>query len=300
MKKQIKQHKPFVSVVMPVYNAEEFVGQAIQSILAQTYLDFELIIVDDASSDRSYEIIKRYKRRYSQKVKIVRMKYNLNRGGDACANEGIKIAKGKYLARMDADDVAHPKRLAKQVAFLQAHPKVYLVGSNAYVINKKGSLVGEKKEPLSHQDIYHDYCVFHPIIHSSVMVRSVKGNKKFFYQLRYSANNDYYTFFKLMCEGEEFANLSEKLVFYRIHGKNDTFVKVKEKFLNTLKVRLTMVVAYGYEPSVKAIAATIVQSVLLFLLPQRASTKLYLFAKGIENPFRQLPVLARRISAYLF
>lgn len=330
MKKR-KLSQILVSVIMPVYNAEAFLGEAIESILKQTYQHFELIIVDDASTDRSADIIKSYKKRFSRKMKVIRMKHNLNRGGDACANEGIKIARGKYIARMDADDIAHPERLEKQVAYLKKHPNVFLVGSNAYVIDAAGTVLGEKNEPIHHKDIYKNYAIFHPLIHSSVMVRRVvphgiysssksgvtpdasrssskrfesissrlrpplarlRSNSKIFqYDIKYSANNDYYTFFRLLCEGKQFVNLKEKLIYYRIHRDNNTFVHVKEKYLNTLKVRFLMVKEYGYKPTVQAIIATTVQSLILFTVPEWISTKLYLFSKGIvkiENPLRRI------------
>lgn len=289
--------QPFVSVIMPVYNGQDFVVAAIDSILAQTYTHFELIIIDDASTDTTPEILRNYQRLYPKKIKIIRMKKNLNCGGDMCANEALKYATGTYIARMDADDIAHPLRLEKQVGYLEKHPQVYLVGSNAFVINKEGKIIGEKKEPAISEAIYKGYCTFHPLIHPSLMIRRVSKGVPFHYLLKYSANNDYYTFFKLLCEGKQFVNLQENLLYYRIHGKNDTFVHVKKKFMNTVKIRLAMVFAYGYKPTLRDIATTIVQSMILFSLPEAMSTKLYLFSKGIirpQNPLTYLPLFLRR------
>lgn len=279
----MNKQKPLVSVVMPVYNAGEFLVEAIESILAQTYQNFEFIIVDDASTDNSLSVINSYQKRYPKKIRVVQMKKTLNCGGDSCANQGIKLAKGKYIARMDADDIAHPTRLAMQVAFLERNPQIFLVGSNAYVIDKKGKIIGQKNEPAIQKDIYKSYCTFHPLIHSSLMLRRIYKGKPFAYEIKYSANNDYYTFFKRICRGARFANLAEKLVFYRIHGKNDTFINVKEKFLNTFKVRLAMVLHYGYKPTVKDVAVTILQALIILTLPQKLTTSLYLFAKGIKR-----------------
>lgn len=258
--------------------------EAIESIFFQTYKNFELIIINDASKDNSLEIIERFQKRFPKKIKLVQNKRNLNCGGDKCANKGILLTKGKYIARMDADDICHPKRLEKQIMFLEKHPEVFLVGANAYVINKKGSLIGEKLEPQSNDEIKKAYFTFHPLIHPSCTLRRVFKNKKFRYEIKYSANNDYYTFFKLLCMGYQFANLKEKLLYFRIHGANDTFINMKEKYLNTLKARLVMVFKYGYRPRVRDVLIAVVETIVVFLLPEKILTNIYLLAKGIRKP----------------
>lgn len=278
MKKQIK---PFVSVIMPVYNAGDFLVDAIESILNQTYKNFEFIIVDDASTDKSWKIIQKYQKQNPKIIRAIRMEKNLNCGGDTCANEALKLATGTYIARMDADDIAYPQRLEKQVAFLNSHPKIFLVGSNADVINKKGVIIGEKTEPTTPKEIYNAYFGFHPMIHPTCMFRRMLGKKPFSYQIRYSANNDYYTFFHLLCIGKKFANMPEKLLLYRIHGNNATFVHLKEKFMNSLKIRIAMVKDFGYRPTIKDIIMLFLQTVIVFGLPESFLTQLYLFAKGI-------------------
>ncbi|MEM4271433.1 MAG: hypothetical protein QXO70_05075, partial [Candidatus Pacearchaeota archaeon] len=149
------------------------------------------------------------------------------------------------------------------------------------VINARGIIIGEKLEPQSHNNIYKSYARFHPIIHPTVMFRRLISNKRFYYHIEYSANNDYHTFFKLICTGFKFANLEEKLIYYRIHNANDTFVNIKNKFMNTLKIRIKMFRFYNYHPTVKDIFTSFVQSVLLFTLPERVTKDLYLISKGI-------------------
>lgn len=273
--------KPLVSVIMPVYNAGKFLKPAIDSILNQSFQDFELIIIDDASSDGSLETLEQYKRHYPFKIKVIEMKKNLNCGGDRCANEGLKIAKGTYIARMDADDVAHKSRLQKQIDFLESNEDVFLVGSNAYVIDKQGKIIGEKNEPSTHKEIYNSYFSFHPLIHPTCMMRRTFKNKKFSYKLSYNANNDYLTFFTLICSGAKFANLKDKLLYYRIHGKNDTFVNMKQKFINTMKIRLKMISKYGYRPSKRAVILSIIQATAFLILPEKVLFNMYLTSRGI-------------------
>ncbi len=285
---------------MPVYNAGKYLRASIDSIFAQSYKNSEVIIVNDASTDDSLEIIKQYKGRYPNKIKIINLKKNLNRGGDSCANLAIKVAKGEYIARMDADDICHPERIEKQVKFLQKRQDYFLVGTNAFVINADGEVIGSKTEPTSHQDIYKSYFTLHPLIHPSCMFRRKINGRKFKYQIKYSANNDYYTFFGLICSGHKFANLKEKLLYYRIHGKNDTFIHIKRKFLNTLHARYTMIRKFGYTPSISQVVITIIQSAVALLLPEKVTAMLYFITKGIvklRNPFQDLISLMRmRVS----
>lgn len=109
---------PLVSVVLPVYNAEKYVGQAIQSIVAQSFQEWELIVVDDGSTDKSLAIVQSFS---DPRIRVLAHGQNL--GYPVAMNTGIECAKGKYVARMDSDDVSHPERLARQVAFLEEHPE---------------------------------------------------------------------------------------------------------------------------------------------------------------------------------
>lgn len=276
------KRQPLVSVIMPVYNYGKYLRYAIESILNQTYSNFEFIIIDDASTDNSYEIVCRYKEQYPKKIKVIHLKKNLNCGGDRCANEGIKIAQGKYIARMDADDIALPSRLKKQVEFLENNPQIFLVGASAYVIDKNNNIIGEKIQPESNEEIYKNYFALHPIIHPSCMYRQKLNNKKKFkYQISYKSNNDYFTFFKTICKGYKFANLKEKLLYYRIHEESSTFRNIKKIFFTTLQIRFAIVLKYGYKPTPYAICSNLVQIILISLLPEKIIIKLYLLLRGI-------------------
>lgn len=289
-----KNNEPLVSVIMPVYNAGEYLAEAIESILAQTYKNFEFIIVDDASTDNSWKMIARYQKRYPKLIKAIHLTMNMNRGGDSCANIAYHHAKGAYIARMDADDIARPDRLKIQVAYLLSHPDVLLLGSQAKVINKAGSVIGNKHVPQSHAEIYESYFVFHPIIHPTVMLnRALLPKRKDLYKIKYSANNDLYTFFDFLGRGK-FVNLPDQLVFYRMHGKNDSLTKPKERFFNTLKIRLGAV-THGYRPTVKSILLTAAQTLAILVLPERIIVPLYMYMKGIAKPFKKHTETVRRL-----
>lgn len=125
---------PKVTVLMPVYNAEEFLAEAIESILKQTYVDFEFLIINDGSTDKSELLIKQY----ASRDKRIRLISRENKKLIATLNEGIEKAKGTYIARMDADDISTRDRLKIEVEYLDKHPEVALVGSNYTIIDHSG------------------------------------------------------------------------------------------------------------------------------------------------------------------
>lgn len=282
--------KPLVSVYMPVFNAALYVEEAIESILKQTYKNIELIIVDDASTDDSAKIIKRYVKQYPKKIKAIYLKKNVNMGGDAAGNIAFRQAQGDYVARMDADDIALPDRIEKQVAFLEKHPSYAVVGTSAYVIDKAGQVVGVKIIPSRHEQIYDEFFVFHPMIHPTIMVRRAALNgRKDLYRLEYQANNDYLTFIELIAKGYRFGNLPEKLLYYRMHGKNDSLVQVKSRFMNSLKIRYRAVREFGYNPTLTGAVKLLAQVLAVAILPERVIVPVYLMVRGIASPWDFVP-----------
>lgn len=278
-------NQPLVSVIMPVYNAAPYLRQAIQSILDQTYQNWELIIIDDASTDGSWKIIEQYKLKARGKLFAYRLDENVNAGGDTAANIAYYYASGEYIARMDADDIAHPKRLEQQVAFLQKNPQITVVGSNAVVIDKNGKKMGKKLMPATHEAIRREYFCFHPMINPTVMINRVLiPLLPQLYELKNSSNNDYYTFFKLLCHGHRFANIQQPLLKYRIHGHNDSLANVKRSFRNTLKTRLEMVREYHYRPTLLGWLTTAAQAAIILVLPERVLFELYLYLRNIKRP----------------
>jgi len=281
MKKSIKQ--PLVSVIIPVYNAQNFLTEAIVSVIKQTYQRWELIIIDDASTDKSWRIISGFKRQYPRKIKALRLKKNLNKGGDAAANVAFTKVKGELVARMDADDIACPERLEKQVDFLQKNPRIFMVGSQAWVINKEGDIIGEKKLPLTSEAIYENYFIFHPMIHPTIMLRRKEIKRKNLYKIKYSANNDLLTFLGFL-KNKKFANLPDKLLYYRFHGKNDSLTFIKNRYFNTLKIRFWAIKELQYKPNIKTVLLNFIQFSTVVLLPEKALLLLYLLARGIYTP----------------
>ena len=172
---------PLVSVVMPVYNAQKYLNKAIDSILAQTYKDFEFIIINDGSTDNSLQIIKKYQK----KDKRIIVKNKKNKGIVAALNDGIKLSRGKYLARMDADDISLPSRFEVQVNFMEKNSKIGVCGTWVEVfgeINKNYLL----KFPINNELLKIRLLFSVPFAHPSIMMRrdlvvqyNLQYNKKY-------------------------------------------------------------------------------------------------------------------------
>lgn len=162
---------PLVSVLMPVYNGEAYLSAAVESILNQTFGDFEFLIVDDGSSDRTPDLLAEYAARDAR----LRLMRQANAGVRAALNLGLSQARGAYLARMDADDLSHPERLRIQVDYLQAHPEVALVGTNCWLIDAQGERLATR--PYLPGGFYGVAALWelywrNPIIHPSILART--------------------------------------------------------------------------------------------------------------------------------
>src|SRR3989344_7971206 len=165
-KKSMNKKLPLVSIVMPVYNAGDFLVEAVKSILNQTYKNFEFIIVDDASTDSSYSILKQYARK-DKRIKL--FNNTKNKGISISVKLAISKAKGEFIARMDADDISFPQRLEKQVEYLQKHLQTVAIGTQCLLIDKNGEIIGEKKFPQEFKDIYKYIYQFVPVQQPTLM-----------------------------------------------------------------------------------------------------------------------------------
>ena len=159
---------PTISVIMPVYNAARYVKEAVESVLAQTLADFELIVVNDGSTDSSERVL----RRLAAKDGRIKLISRPNTGYVVALGEAIGVSRGQYLARMDADDVCLPERFAKQVALLDARPNVGVVGTSYDLIDARGRFLHTMRQPTS-DDALQRACLAGstPICHPTAMIR---------------------------------------------------------------------------------------------------------------------------------
>ena len=204
---------PRVSVVTSAYNGERYVAGAIESILSQTFRDFEYILVDDASTDGSARILADYAAR-DDRVFLVQNPVNLMLSG--ALNRALELATGDYFAVLDQDDLAHPERLARQVAYLDAHPEVGLLGSQVNMIDAEGSPLHPMSFPTDPETVR--WIVFFgiPVLHSAAMMRRDLARQAGGYSVRRWSVNDYILFATLL-NRTVVTNLPETLVSYRRH-----------------------------------------------------------------------------------
>lgn len=156
---------PEISVILPVYNGEKYLRDAIDSILNQTFMDFELIIIDDGSRDDSASIIKSYQ---DKRIILIQQR---NKGLSAALNVGISKSSGKYIARMDADDISLPQRLEKQISFLEKHPDIGIVGTWAIMMTEEGEDIYIADIPQNDLGARELLAKSSPFFHGSVMFR---------------------------------------------------------------------------------------------------------------------------------
>ncbi|MFA6016784.1 MAG: glycosyltransferase family 2 protein [Patescibacteria group bacterium] len=276
MKKQ-KNQNPLVSIVMPVYNAGDFLVAAIESILKQTYKNFEFIIVDDGSTDNSLKMISEFAKK-DKRIKVFKNKENF--GIAKTINKAIQKTKGRFIARMDADDIALPKRLEKQVNFLMKNPTIGVLGSQMFEINDKNIVTSIRKVPLTNENIKKNLIITQTIQNPTLMInRKNIPEGTLIYDQKFSPVDDLDMFFRLISY-TQFANLPDYLMIYRKHGNNSSLKNIKGTFLLTLKVRTKALLEYGYKTNLFNILINIFQAGIIFSLPENIIYKIFQFFKG--------------------
>lgn len=207
---------PIVSVTMAVYNAERYIASAIESILTQTFVDFELIIIDDGSTDSSLKIVEAY----AAKDERIHLTSRENKGVIRTRNELLSKVRGEFVAVMDADDIALPERLARQVEFLQSHPEVVCVGGAHEVIDEKGRLLTRLELPIHDDEIQQLTLAGHgSICNPCAMIRRVSLMEVGGYDETMLSAEDLDMWLKLGEVGA-LANLKDTVLKYRLHEKS--------------------------------------------------------------------------------
>lgn len=280
MKSRSFGKNPLVSVVMPVYNARPYLAGSIGSILNQTFSNFEFIIIDDGSTDGSYGILQQYEK-LDPRIKLLHNKYN--RGVSSAVKKAIAAAKGKFLARMDADDIAVLERLETQVRYLQNHKKTVAVGAQCAIIDAEGNIIGKKIFPQEHKDIYKYIFAFIPLQQPTLMIDRRKLPKNFsFYEDGQNTAEEVALLFKLFNHGNV-ENLNQVLLLYRLHGKNTSLSNIRKTFFQTLKTRVKAIFIYSYKPTLSGIVWTILESIGVLFLPQKLVFFLYKKLRALTN-----------------
>lgn len=265
------QAPPVISVLLSVYNAAQHVSLAIESILNQSVTDFELIIVDDCSSDASWGICKKYAQR-DNRIVVVRNKLNL--GGCKTLNVGLRLARGRYIARQDNDDWSYPDRLEKQLEFMEAHPDVGIVGGSMEIMNEDGKVIGKRTYNLTDSEIRNKIFRYSPFCHPLVMFRKSILDAVGEYNSAYAPADDYDLYFRIG-KLSKFANLNEVLLKYRVVSTSLTNSRTKKMELATVKVRSLYQSDNGYSACLLDRIYNYLHFVSIFAVPSKL--KIYLF-----------------------
>lgn len=225
-----------ISVILPVYNGAKYLSVAIESILTQTYTNFEFIIIDDGSTDTSLEIIKKYKNQDERIIVITRE----NKGLIATLNEGIKKAKGKYIARMDQDDISLSKRFEKQIEFMEKE-NIDICGCHFYVIDDENKYLSAKI--MSTNNAFNKIVLAHyvPFAHGSVMFKKnfIEQKELEYGQTKYIHAEDFALWTAFANNNAKMSNVDEFLFKYR--NTEGSMSKHKINYMDALKLAKTYI-----------------------------------------------------------
>ncbi|MBA4319137.1 MAG: hypothetical protein C0412_12120 [Flavobacterium sp.] len=230
------RNSPVISVIMPVYNGAFFLRDAIESILNQGFTDFEFIIINDGSKDDSASIINEYVKKDSR-IRFINQEQNS--GLIDVLNMGLSLAKGEYIARMDADDISHPKRFDLQCRFLDSHPDIGVVGSNVHFIDSVGrrisNFLNNPRLPQTPNQINWALCFSCCLMHPTIMARrELLINAGGYNKLAKHAED--YDLWVRMTAITKFYNLPQKLLLLRKHETNITVIYIDTTLDNSRQI----------------------------------------------------------------
>lgn len=229
---------PKISVIMPVYNCEMYIKEAIESILNQTHTNFEFLIIDDASTDETVSIIKSYT---DPRIQLIIKP--INSGYTESLNMGLALAEGKYIARMDGDDISLPERFAKQVFFLENQPDVVLCGTLFSIIGSNAIVAVPENHDAIKLALLRGNCIAHP----SVMIRKQTLDEfSIVYDVSKEPAEDYDMWVRLISKGS-LHNLQEVLLKYRMHNSQVSQKRMHQQLNSALETRLSLLNYLDFE-----------------------------------------------------
>lgn len=258
----MQKNNPLVSVIMPAYNAEEYIRTAIESILEQTFKDFEFIIVNDCSTDSTLKIIEGYAKK-DKRIKIISNKENQRIA--KTLNNALKEAKGKYVARMDADDWSYPDRIEKQVRLMEKNPNISISSGNMEICDGNLKVVNISRYPTSNKDIRKVYMQYNPTVSPAMIWR-----REFSEEIggfRPETMSEDYMFFMDMSSKGEVANLKDILIKYRVLKTSASSTQMRRAHLSTIQIALTAYLKYNYPLTFKTRIIMMGRFIIAFLIP---------------------------------
>jgi glycosyltransferase involved in cell wall biosynthesis len=222
---------PVVTVLMSVHNGLPYLAEAVDSILAQSFREFEFLILDDASTDGTREFLRQ---QTDPRIRVVELDKNI--GLTAALNRGVAEARGEFIARQDADDISDPRRLELQLGFLSGHPSCAVLGSQARIIDGAGRSLGKKDFPLSYRGIAFAHLLDNALAHSAVTFRKAAVVAAGGYDEAWPASQDY-ELWSRMSERHALANLPERLLTLRVVGTSITQTHKRPELIRRVQAR---------------------------------------------------------------
>ncbi len=257
---------PKISAVMPFYNREKYIAQTIESVLNQTFTDFEFIVIDDGSTDTSAEIVQQF---VDKDPRIILVKNDSNRGISYSRNRGNEMAQADLVAIVDSDDIYLPERFAKQYAYMREHPEISIVGTHAHVIDEDGVRTGDQINYLSDQEkIIKTFFHYVPFLHSSVMYKRNCVVEIGGYDGRFNMVEDMDLFYRLLFSGKNGTNIPECLFEYRRHP-TATCIYVQEKRDLLFAIKRNMVKKFRPKLSVADYYSIYISYMLWSIFPEK-------------------------------
>jgi glycosyltransferase involved in cell wall biosynthesis len=250
---------------MPVYNSSRYLAEAVDSVVAQTFTDWELIAVDDCSTDDSPRMLQAYAEKDSR-IRVHRNSRNLRVG--ATLDEAVRHARGRYIARMDADDVCYPERLETQLRFLERHPDVVAVGGQVVRVDEEGRELGTKTFPTDPGDLYEMMFLSVPIQHPTLVVDTKLLPDGFTWYDGWPCGEDSNLFFKLTQYGK-LANVDAFVLKYRYVLSGNLLKDPRATFMSTYRARKLALNRYGYRATLRGRLISKVQFAGVHLIPNR-------------------------------
>jgi glycosyltransferase involved in cell wall biosynthesis len=268
-----------LTVLLPVYNGEPYLNKAIESVLSQSYGNFEFLVLDDGSRDRTPAILQHYAAQDGR----VRVLHHENRGVGYTLNRGLSEARGDLIALIGADDVALPGRLEKQVSFLSHNADHVLVGGYLRIIDPEDKLIGMRRYPTSDRELRERILLYNPIGDPTVMYRRADALAAGGYTTRVRTCEDYDLLLRLAKRGK-IANIPEPLTAYRLHPESLKSQRTLRQLKDTLAIRRIAAKEYGYSPT---LGTRLVSAAQWFLTRLPPAVSYWLFVKLFVKPERQ-------------
>ncbi len=250
---------PKISVIMPAYNAERTLAEAIESILSQEFGDLEIIIIDDGSSDGTGKIIERYAKSDSRVKKLTN---NFNQGIAPSRNRGLVSAQGTYIACLDSDDIAEPQRLGEQLRIMEENPEYVLLGSDLTIIDERSGAIGRRIYPYTDADLRRSMTRLNPFAQPASMFSAEVARQIGGYREDLLVCEDYDLFLRLAEKGK-IANINNALTRYRISSRQTKSEHLRQTILCTLQVQRSALARGWQDPLLNKIHRMLLSCLLI-------------------------------------